>query len=110
MCPSIVSLFVPLFELIAADTPAADKLCGHFSSYSEGLKRLTCSCNVSFSNLNDPNFACHPVTWDAMHTISTTRSKEECIQLCPNTTVAMHLPTLKVVVLFTRYLVLCQWM
>ena len=67
-----------LILLIAADTPAADKLCGHFSSYSEGVKRLTCSCDVSFSDLDDPNFTCHPVTWDAMHTIATSGSKEEC--------------------------------
>jgi hypothetical protein len=72
-----VDLLCPIL-LIAADTPAADKLCGHFSSYSEGVKRLTCSCDVSFSDLDNPNFICHSVTWDAMHKICTTGSKEEC--------------------------------
>jgi hypothetical protein len=72
-----VDLLCPIL-LIAADTPAADKLCGHFSSYIEGVKHLTCSCDVSFSDLDNPNFICHSVTWDAMHKISTTVSKEEC--------------------------------
>jgi hypothetical protein len=72
-----VDVLCPIL-FIAADTPAADKLCAHYSSYSEGVKRLTCSCDVSFSDLDDPNFACHPVTWDVMHRISTTGSKEEC--------------------------------
>jgi hypothetical protein len=57
-----VDLLCPIL-LIAADTPAADKLCGHFSSYSEGVKHLTCSCDVSFSDSKNPNFICHSVTW-----------------------------------------------
>jgi hypothetical protein len=72
-----VDLLCPIL-FIAADTPAVDKVCGHFSSNSEGVKRLTCSCDVSFSDLDNPNFICHSVTWDAMHKISTTGSKEEC--------------------------------
>jgi hypothetical protein len=31
-----------------------------------------------FSDLDNPNFICHPVTWDAMHKLSTTGSEEEC--------------------------------
>ena len=72
-----VDLLCPIL-LVAVDTPAADKLCGHYSSYTEGVQRVTCSCNVSFSDLDDPNFVCHPVTWDAMHEIVTSRSKEQC--------------------------------
>jgi hypothetical protein len=30
------------------------------------------------SDLDDLNFACYPVTWDAMHDIATSGSKEEC--------------------------------
>jgi hypothetical protein len=30
------------------------------------------------SDLDDPHFSCNPVTWDAMHEIATSRSKEEC--------------------------------
>ena len=56
-----VDLLCPIL-LIAVDTPAADKLCGHYSSYTEGVQRVTCSCNVSFTDLDDPNFTCHPVT------------------------------------------------
>ena len=81
-----VDLLCPIL-LIAVDTPAADKLCGHYSSYTEGVQRVTCSCDVSFGDLDDPNIACHPVTWDAMHKIATSGSKEECAavlqhQLC----------------------------
>jgi hypothetical protein len=72
-----VDLLCPIL-LIAADTPAADKLCGHYSSYTEGVQRVTCSCNVSFIDLDNPNFTCHPVTWDDMHLIATSGSKEEC--------------------------------
>jgi hypothetical protein len=72
-----VDLLCPIL-LIAADTPAADKLCGHYSSYSEGVQHVTCSCDISFSDLDDPNFACRRVTWEAMHAIVTSGSKEEC--------------------------------
>jgi hypothetical protein len=72
-----VDLLCPIL-LIAADTPAADKLCGHYSSYTEGVQRVTTSCNVSFVELDNPDFVCQPVTWDAMHTIATSGSKEEC--------------------------------
>jgi hypothetical protein len=37
---------------------------------------VTCSCNVSFSKLDDPFATCHPLTWDAMHEIATSRSSE----------------------------------
>lgn len=37
LCPILFS---------AANTPAADKLCGHFASYTKGVKRMTCSCSV----------------------------------------------------------------
>jgi hypothetical protein len=56
---------------IAADTPAADKLCAHFSSYGKGVKHVTCSCNVPFDKMDDPDFCCSPITWNAMHTIAT---------------------------------------
>ena len=72
-----VDLLCPIL-LIAVDTPAADKLCGHYSSYTEGVQHVTCSCDVSFIDLDDPNFTCRPVTWDAMHSIATSGSKEEC--------------------------------
>jgi hypothetical protein len=88
-----VDLLCPIL-LIAADTPA-HKLCGHFSSYSEGVTRLTCSCDVLFRDLDNPNFTCHPVIWDAMHKISITGSKEECAAVDPNTSVTMPFPTLK---------------
>jgi hypothetical protein len=88
-----VDLLCPSILLTAVDTPAADKLCGHHSSYSVGVQHVTCSCDVPFSDLDDPNFACHSVTWDAMHEIATSGSQEECAAVgCPNTIVTMHLP------------------
>ena len=71
-----VDVLCPIL-LIAVDTPAADKLCGHFSSYSAGVQRVTCSCDVPFDKLDDPNFTCHPVTWNAMHEIATAGSNEQ---------------------------------
>jgi hypothetical protein len=61
----------------AADTPAADKLCGHFSSYGKGVKHVTCSCNVPFDKMDDPDFCRSPVTWNDMHTIATSRTDQE---------------------------------
>ena len=59
-----------LFSL--CDTPATDKLCGHYSSYGEGVHCVTCSCNVLLGdNLDDPYFPCKPVTWsDICHIIT----------------------------------------
>jgi hypothetical protein len=44
-----VDLLCPIL-LIAVDTPAADKLCEHYSSYTLGVQRVICSCNVPFSD------------------------------------------------------------
>jgi hypothetical protein len=60
------------------DTPAADKLCGHYSSYTGGVQLVTCLCDVPFADLDDPKFTCHAVTWDAMHKIATSGNKEDC--------------------------------
>ena len=56
---------------ISCDTPAADKLCGHYSSYGQGVHHVMCSCNVPFDNLDDPYFPCQPVTWADMNHIIT---------------------------------------
>jgi len=71
-----VDLLCPIL-FISSDTPAADKLCGHYSSYSEGVKHVTCSCNVPFDKLDDPNFLCHPVTWHKMNVIATSGTLEQ---------------------------------
>jgi hypothetical protein len=63
-----VELLCPIL-FIASDTPAADKLCGHYSSYNHGVKRVTCACNVPFSELDNPKYECSPVTWEAMNDI-----------------------------------------
>jgi hypothetical protein len=72
-----VDVLCPIL-FIAADTPAADKLCAHFSSYGKGVKRVTCSCNVPFDKMDDPDFCCIPVTWNDMHTIATSGTEQEC--------------------------------
>ena len=63
-----VELLCPIL-FIACDTPAADKLCGHYLSYNQGVKRVTCACDVPFSELDNPNYLCSPVTWDVMNEI-----------------------------------------
>jgi hypothetical protein len=42
-----VDVLCPIL-FVAANTPAADKLCGHFSTFGRGVKHVTCSCNVPF--------------------------------------------------------------
>jgi hypothetical protein len=75
-CVQVELLCTILF--ISFDTPAADKLCGHYSSYGEGVKHILCSCNVPFDNkLDDPNFLCHHVTWHDMNAIITNGSDKE---------------------------------
>ena len=71
-----VDILCPIL-FISADTPAADKLCGHFSSYNSGVKQITCSCDVPFIKLDDPNFGCTPVTWDAVNDIVMNGTKEQ---------------------------------
>ena len=71
-----VELLCPIL-FISCDTPAAVKLCGHYSSYGEGVHQVTCSCNVSFDNLDDPYFPCQPVTWADMNHIVTNGMDQE---------------------------------
>jgi hypothetical protein len=71
-----VDVLCPIL-FISADTPAADKLCGHYSSYGKGVKRVTCSCNVPFGLVDDPTFPCIPVTWKHMHEISSSGTEQE---------------------------------
>ena len=71
-----VDLLCPIL-FISCDTPAADKLCGHYSSYGEGVQRVTCSCNVPFDSLDDPYYPCQPVTWSDMKHIITNGTDEE---------------------------------
>jgi hypothetical protein len=64
---------------ISCDTPAADKLCGHFSSFGEGVQQVTCCCNVPFDKLDDPYFPCQPVTWADMNHIVTHGTDQELL-------------------------------
>jgi hypothetical protein len=50
----------------------------HFSSYGQGVKRVTCSCNIPFDKMDDPDFCCSPVTWNDMYTIATSGTEQEC--------------------------------
>jgi hypothetical protein len=72
-----VNVLCPILS-IAADTPAADKLCTHFSSYGKGVKLVICSCNIPFDKMNDLDFCCSPVTWNDMHTIGTSGTEQKC--------------------------------
>jgi hypothetical protein len=72
-----VDVLCPIL-FIVADTPAADKLCAHFSSYGKGVKHVTYSCNVPFDEMDDPDFQCSLLTWNDTHTIATSGTEQEC--------------------------------
>ena len=61
-----VELLCPIL-FIASDTPAADKLCGHFSNYNKYVQCVTCSCDCPFSQLDNLKYECAPVTLEAMN-------------------------------------------
>ena len=71
-----VNVLCPIL-FISCDTPAADKLCGHYSSYGDKVHHVTCSCNVPFDNLDDPYYHCQPVTWSEMKHLITNGTDEE---------------------------------
>ena len=53
-----VELLCPIL-FIVCDTPSADKLCGHYSSYNQGVKHVTCACDdVPFFKLDNPKYEC----------------------------------------------------
>jgi hypothetical protein len=62
-----VDVLCPILFMVT-NTPAADKLCSHFSRYGEGVKHVTCSCNIPFDKMDDPDFCCSSVTWNDRHT------------------------------------------
>jgi hypothetical protein len=73
-----VDVLCPIL-FISCDTPAADKLLGHYSSYGEGVHWVTCSCNIPFDKLDDPYFPCQPVTWANMKSIVTNGTDERIV-------------------------------
>jgi hypothetical protein len=65
MSRACFSVVCAIFLSLAVDTPAADKLCGHYSSYTEGVQHVTCLCDVPFADLDDPDFTCQMLLVDA---------------------------------------------
>ena len=86
-----VEVLCPIL-FIASDTPAADKLCGHFSNYNKYVQRVTCSCDCPYSQLDNPKYECAPVTWEAMNDIimdgtdddRTSISQHKCVNAFTN--------------------------
>lgn len=50
-------LVVPII-IVIADTPAANKLCGHFASHNPGIERQHHMCDVGVAALADPTHYC----------------------------------------------------
>ena len=98
-----VDLLCPIL-FISCDTPAADKLCGHYSSYGEGVHCVTCSCNVPFDNLDDPYFPCKPVTWSDMNHIITNGTDKDLTAVSQQT---LPFLILLLATLFIIYMVPC---
>ena len=48
-----VDVICPIL-FISADTPAADKLCGHFSNFAGIIRRPTTACDINVEALDDP--------------------------------------------------------
>jgi hypothetical protein len=100
----IVDILCPIL-FISADTPAADKLCGHFASHTTKVKCIPCSCDTLTNLLDDPTHTCYPVLWDTMHYIAVHGTLEEC-QAVSNTMCIMPLWILTLVTPTTRFLML----
>jgi len=62
---------------ISADTPAADKLCGHYSNFAGVIERPTHACDVPVDDLDNPRHACNFVEWEHMNQISSSGTKSE---------------------------------
>ena len=86
-----VEVLCPIL-FITSDTPAADKLCGHYANYSKGVQRVTCACDCPFAELDNPKYQCSPVTWEFMNDIimngtdddRTSISQHKCVNAFAN--------------------------
>lgn len=82
-----VDIICPIM-FISADTPAANKLCAHFSNFAGIIERPTHSCDVSMEGLQDPYHGCNFVEWEHMNSISSRGTKSErkgvCQHQCKN--------------------------
>jgi hypothetical protein len=75
----ILDVICPIL-FISVDTPAADKLCGHYSNYTGVIRHPTVSCDITVDQLDNPHFHCNAVTWNEMNEIATTGTSEQCTQ------------------------------
>jgi hypothetical protein len=83
----VVDLICPIL-FIAADTPAADKLCSHFQSYTGKIQRPTVSCDIGNQYMNNPYHPCNFVEWEPLNNIATngTEAQRKSVSqhLCKN--------------------------
>ena len=63
-----VEVLCPIL-FITSDTPAPNKLCGHYANYSKGVQHVTCACNCPFAELDNPKYQTSPMTWEFMNDI-----------------------------------------
>ena len=71
-----VEVICPIL-FISADTPAADKLCGHFSNFAGIIRRPTTACDINAQAMDNPYHNCNFVKWDAMNAVARNGTKEE---------------------------------
>jgi hypothetical protein len=55
---------------VAADTPAADKLCAHYSNFAGMIQRPTAACDITCEALDNPHHSCNFVEWEYMNDIA----------------------------------------
>jgi hypothetical protein len=62
---------------ISADTPAADKLCAHYSNFSGNIQRPTAACDIPFASLDNPSHKCNLVKWEDLNDVMLNGSDQD---------------------------------
>lgn len=72
----LVNLRIPI-AFIIADTQGADKLCGRYLVYTDGVKRLHRTCTCPPESATDTDYRCTWVTMEEMMNVIDRGDKEE---------------------------------
>jgi len=59
-----------LLAFVIGDGLSGDQLCGHYKNYSPNVARLSCTCNVTFNELDNPDWQCQFLKMNDLQTIS----------------------------------------
>jgi len=62
-------LFFPL-AFVIGNGLSGDQLCGCYKNYSLNIARLSCTCNVSFNESDNPNWQCQCIKMEELQSIS----------------------------------------